>query len=887
MRHTPICAPAVKPVRSALSGRLIESIEPRLLFATVQGQILGLPTTPTSQQVDSFTVRFDRPVEGFDVADLAVTRQESQHPVEVVLDVPGVTVHATDPTTYVVSGVANRLNGAGTIRFAMAAGHTLSEPGGTAVQAELSASYQALYPLSVQILTDHPSRRASALTSVGFAFHSGMDIRTFGVEDVRLYRDGVELPLGDDLEMWQEGSSSIDSFYLMGIAPYNTAPGVYKIVVLADGIVAPNGATLRGNVESSWEIVDGGSFVSDRPALADAHVRNGTYAQTNFGQAPIMEVGWSNAANDGRQAYISFDISGINVRPELGGRVQAMVMAWSADGARMDLRYTPVSGNWSENQINWSNKIPLPEYQPVFNTSVYGVPRTIPMELTSTVLAAQAAGQSTVTLLIQGYNATGRVVYIASGESDNGPYLRWLQESATEPVRAVLPSTPVLVQEGGTTQLQVVLNREPALEHGVYYDWRYPEADLSIAGGATSGFLFFDRSNWNVPQTITFAAAEDVDGYDGAATLRISGGEIVVREQDNDVVPAPPAVSRTLRPNGDAYIRDGAHRYTMFGGTTDLQVAKGTVSNSRESYLWFDLGAVTAPTQSAKLRLHGRLDAAGSTTLTVHAFGIFGWTSLLWDATPPRKGAAITTFTMPDATARWYELDVTSYVAGLRAQGATSIAFALTASTSGKPVAIFSSKEAAANKPELRIVEGTGPVSPPPPPPPTSGVTVLRAAGDAFVRDGTYAAQNYGSATALEVRRSGSGGYSRQSYLSFNLTTLTTITSAKLRLYGNLVDDRAATGDVQVFATATGWTESGIKWGNKPAPSGAALGKITVAGRTAKWYELDITSWLIAQKRAGKTQVSLALIAPLVTANAATFASDEAAANRPELRVQG
>jgi hypothetical protein len=63
-------------------------------------------------------------------------------------------------------------------------------------------------------------------------------------------------------------------------------------------------------------------------------------------------------------------------------------------------------------------------------------------------------------------------------------------------------------------------------------------------------------------------------------------------------------------------------------------------------------------------------------------------------------------------------------------------------------------------------------------------------------------------------------------------------------------------------------------------------GALTIAGTAGKWYTLDLTAWLSAQKAAGKTEVSLVLSSPLASSASALFSSDEATANRPELVVK-
>lgn len=164
---------------------------------------------------------------------------------------------------------------------------------------------------------------------------------------------------------------------------------------------------------------------------------------------------------------------------------------------------------------------------------------------------------------------------------------------------------------------------------------------------------------------------------------------------------------------------------------------------------------------------------------------------------------------------------------------------------------------------------------------------VLRATADSFVGDGTSAGSNFGTATTLAVRKASTAGNTRWTLLKFSLASLTSISSATLRLFGRLDSTAAPSMQVQAFAaSSTTWTETGVTWNNKPLTSGSALGTLTVAGTTGKWYALDLTAWLTAQKAAGMTNVSLVLTAPLASSAAALFSSDEAAANRPELVVK-
>ena len=167
----------------------------------------------------------------------------------------------------------------------------------------------------------------------------------------------------------------------------------------------------------------------------------------------------------------------------------------------------------------------------------------------------------------------------------------------------------------------------------------------------------------------------------------------------------------------------------------------------------------------------------------------------------------------------------------------------------------------------------------------TGGETVsLRAAADAYVRDGTFADANYGAATRLEVKRSGTS-YSRESYLRFNLSGVGSVGSAKLRLFARLDNTLAADAGFTVYSSAdTSWSETAVTWNTRPAAGTTAHASGVVAGTTAKWYEVDLTAFLKAQKAAGATAVTLVLKPTTTSGSTIVIESDEGA-NRPELVV--
>jgi O-glycosyl hydrolase len=157
---------------------------------------------------------------------------------------------------------------------------------------------------------------------------------------------------------------------------------------------------------------------------------------------------------------------------------------------------------------------------------------------------------------------------------------------------------------------------------------------------------------------------------------------------------------------------------------------------------------------------------------------------------------------------------------------------------------------------------------------------------DAYVRDGSYAAINYGNDPEIQVKRSNSGGFAREAYVKVDLRNLTDVTEATLRLYGRLSASANTNMPTAVYGvTNTSWIETGLKWNNKPSATGNALATTNVPDNVPRWYEWDVTAFLRQQKAAGASFASLVLRNTLFSSTYTIFSSSEAMANRPHLRI--
>ncbi len=163
----------------------------------------------------------------------------------------------------------------------------------------------------------------------------------------------------------------------------------------------------------------------------------------------------------------------------------------------------------------------------------------------------------------------------------------------------------------------------------------------------------------------------------------------------------------------------------------------------------------------------------------------------------------------------------------------------------------------------------------------------LSPLADAYVRGGVNAGINYGASPDIDLKL-GADDVHREAYFKFDLSSVGSINSAKLRLWGAINGTNAANIPIAAYAVGdTSWTESGINWNNSRSIStgSTALSIVTITNSVARWYEWDVTTYLKQEKAAGRNVVALVLKSLAASNPLVRFSSDEAATNRPVLAV--
>jgi PKD repeat protein len=165
----------------------------------------------------------------------------------------------------------------------------------------------------------------------------------------------------------------------------------------------------------------------------------------------------------------------------------------------------------------------------------------------------------------------------------------------------------------------------------------------------------------------------------------------------------------------------------------------------------------------------------------------------------------------------------------------------------------------------------------------------LAPSADAYVRGGSANANdNFGTATTLTVQQNNSAGSQRWTYVKFDLSSVPSITNARLRLFGALSGTTSTVIQTAAYSVSnTSWTETGITWNNKPASGGTALATVTIVNSdtVSRWYEWDVTAYLQQEKAAGRNVVTLVLKNLANGSPFDRFNSKEAASNRPQVFV--
>lgn len=556
------------------------------------------------------------------------------------------------------------------------------------------------------------------------------------------------------------------------------ASGLYSAGATAGSYVVT--ATASGKTGSANVSVASSSGSVALTSVADAYVRDGDYANTNYGSTSSLEAK-TDSVNWSRTDLIRFDLS--SVSGVVNGAKLRLYGKISGTDPQLTISAFSVASpnNWSETTVNWNNQPAA--VSTLSSRTVSGSTATwYEWDVTSYVKSEKSAGRTSVSIGVRSDVQSATFATFSSKEASGGNAPQLLLTLGSDPppsnqaptIATAASATPSPVSTVGLS----ALGTDDGGESNLKYTWTTTGTSPAAVSFSANG------SNAAKSTTATFAKA---GSYAFRVTITDASGATVTSSVNVNVSPITSSVVVT-----PANVTTAPNTTVQYTASAKDQFGSDVTSTS---FTWATSGGGT-----------------------ISGGGLF--------------------------------------TAGSQAGGP----FTVTASSGGK--------SGSAN---VSISGGSSSV-------------VLLAQADALVRDGSYAANNYGAQTTLEVKNHDLS-WSRVGFLKFDLSAVpNTITTVKLRLFGYLsYSDPLA---IQVFSVAnTSWSESQLTWNSKPAV-GDLLAQTLVSGTSQQWWEWDITNFVAAERRAGRTLVSLSLQGAAYNATYFIASSKEASSSEaPRLIV--
>jgi hypothetical protein len=221
--------------------------------------------------------------------------------------------------------------------------------------------------------------------------------------------------------------------------------------------------------------------------------------------------------------------------------------------------------------------------------------------------------------------------------------------------------------------------------------------------------------------------------------------------------------------------------------------------------------------------------------------------------------------TIPGGTPGWAEWDLTHFLASQKAKGVNTVTLVL---SSGRGVntnnasITFASKDNtdASLRPALVL----------------NGGTTVEPSDDSMVYGGATST-NYGTSPTFSLSFAyGNAASERQGYLRFDLSGVSTVTSAVLRLYRTAPATTGSEFPVGVYACInSSWTENSITWANRPTPLASYTGQPNERGayhsRVVIGSGVDLSGGRIA---VSSTDPDRLVWMPFGTANRSYYSTD-------------
>ena len=418
------------------------------------------------------------------------------------------------------------------------------------------------------------------------------------------------------------------------------------------------------------------SITTNLLPIADAHVRDGSYTNTNFGTNIVMECLTTNGTGNNRDIYFKFDLTGVSNISSANLRVFTKI---SPSGTISNTVYSVTNTSWGETTITWSNK--PARITALATNSVTGTNWFL-FNVTSFVKTQQAGGQNLISLALHDPTNYTQLISINSKENTtNKPVLvivttnNPLSISITNPISGSIFSSP--------TNITI-------------------KATASDNDGMVTQVQFFVGTkllgiNTNAPYSVVWSNAPP--GIHSLTVVASDNAGLVVTSSVVNI-----SISTNLPDIADAHVRDGSYTNTNFGANTVMEclTTNGT-GNNRDIYFKFDVSSFSTNISSAQLKIYAKVNPAGTISNTVYSVTNTSWdeSTITWSNKPARITALATNSL---TGTNWFLFDITTYVKSQTGAGKNVVSLAVHDPTNYTQLISVNSKENATNNPALVIV---------------------------------------------------------------------------------------------------------------------------------------------------------------------------------------
>jgi beta-glucanase (GH16 family) len=607
---------------------------------------------------------------------------------------------------------------------------------------------------------------------------------------------------------------------------------------------------------------------------ADTYVQGGTNASRNYGTAQVLSTKKSTDLNYSRETLLRFDISSFSSQVDSAKlRIFAGLSDTKNPSILTQIKEIPSTNVWTETTTTWNNR-PAEAGLVLGSCTIAGTTkRYYEWNLTEYVKAQKAAGKTILNLkLFNSTNTSSRIDFNSKEAIANKPIL-FLRPAIANPVILTQPQNQSIPQGEKATFFVVATGPQT-----LFYQWRKNSINIS---GANSNTL-----------TINQVALADAGAYSvvvgygpGTPSITSSAAQLSVNppnQKPKATIITP--VSGATYAGGDVLAFSGSGTdpedgsLAASGFTWWIQFNKsGQFSTVLPPFSGFSSAQYIVPnTGELSTQVFYRIylvvaDAQGKKDTTFRDV-IPRLSSLTLQTIPAGMNIGIDgqTFSAPYTLTGVQGMIRNIYAPSPQggfafsvwSQGGSQSQNIVFPSTPGTWSAVFL---------------------------PASSI-ILHPMADTYVQSGTSSALNFGSAPTFSSKASTDILWIREGLIRFDISSVAMgIGSAKLQMYGGLSDNWNPTVQVDLKEIPSGnsWQELNVTWDTRPMESPPVISSQTIVGFPKKYYDWDLTSYLISKKAAGINIINLKMINPVVTASRVDFNSKEAGSNIPQLVITG